>query len=68
MKKSLFAILAAAACFASCSKVVESTVFDNPISFDGYAGKDAMTRATVVDNVSTVYVNAYLHKIEGDNA
>ena len=60
MKKSLFAIFAVAACFASCSKVVESTVFDNPISFDNYVGKDAMTRASVVENVKSVRVNAHL--------
>lgn len=60
MKKSLFAILAVAACFASCSEVVESTVLDNPISFDNYVGKDATTRATVVQGVESVNVNAFL--------
>ena len=51
MKKSLFAILAVAACFASCSEVLESTALENPISFDNYVGKDAMTRASVVQGV-----------------
>lgn len=60
MKKSLFAILAVAACFASCSEVIESTVLDNPISFDNYVGKDATTRATVVQGVQSVRVNAFL--------
>ena len=60
MKKSLFAILAVAACFASCSEVIESTVLDNPISFDNYVGKDAQTRASVVQGVKSVRVNAYL--------
>lgn len=60
MKKSLFAILAVAACFASCSEVIESTVLDNPISFDNYVGKDAQTRASVVQGVRSVRVNAYL--------
>lgn len=62
MKKSLFAILAVAACFASCSKVVESTEFDNPISFDSYVGKDAMTKASIVEleDIENVLVNAYL--------
>lgn len=64
MKKSLFAILAVAACFASCSEVIDSPVVDNPITFDNYVGKDAQTRAAVISNVSTVYVNAYLHKKE----
>lgn len=66
MKKSLFAILAVAACFASCSEVVESTVLDNPISFDNYVGKDAMTRASVVQDVKSVRVNAYLRKKESE--
>ena len=60
MKKSLFAILAVAACFASCSEVIESTALDNPISFDNYVGKDATTRATVVQGVESVNVNAFL--------
>lgn len=64
MKKSLFAILAVAACFASCSEVIDSPVVDNPITFDNYVGKDAQTRAAVISNVETVYVNAYLHKKE----
>lgn len=64
MKKSLFAILAVAACFASCSEVIESEVLDNPISFDNYVGKDAQTRASVLntDNVKSVRVNACLRK------
>ena len=63
MKKSLFAILAIATCFASCSKVVETTVFDEPISFDGYIGKDAVTKASIIEktDVTEVKVNAYLH-------
>ena len=65
MKKSLFAILAVAACFASCSEVVDSPVVDNPISFDNYVGKDAVTRAAVVSDVKSVNVNAYLHKRAG---
>lgn len=60
MKKSLFAILAVAACFASCSEVIESEVLDNPISFDNYVGKDATTRASVVQGVKSVRVNAFL--------
>jgi len=60
MKKSLFAILAVAACFASCSEVIDSEVLDNPISFDNYVGKDATTRATVVQGVESVNVNAFL--------
>lgn len=68
MKKSLFAILAAAACFASCSKVIDSPVVDNPITFDNYVGKDAQTRAAVIpSSVETVYVNAYLHKTTTTN-
>ena len=67
MKKSLFAILAAAACLASCSEVIDSPVVGNPISFDNYVGKDAVTRAAVVSNVSSVNVNAYLHKATTSN-
>lgn len=61
MKKSLFAIFAVAACFASCSEVIDSPVVDNPITFDNYVGKDATTRASVIKNVKSVNVNAYLH-------
>lgn len=61
MKKSLFAIFAVAACFASCSEVIDSPVVDNPITFDNYVGKDATTRASVIKDVRSVNVNAYLH-------
>ena len=65
MKKSFFAILAIAACFASCSKVVDHSLEVNQvITFDNYVGKDAMTRASVItvnqnENLK-VKVNAYL--------
>lgn len=64
MKKSFFAILAIAACMASCSKVVESPVVDEAISFDNYVGKDAMTKASIITGtaIETVNVNAHLHK------
>lgn len=71
MKKSLFAICAIAACFASCSKVVESDSLGTPISFDPYVGKTAITKASVItagDLESTetavgtgVRVNAFIH-------
>lgn len=64
MKKTLFAIFAIAACFASCSEVLESPVLNNEISFDNYVGKDATTKATIVTNVESVNVNAYLHKVD----
>ena len=67
MKKSLFAILAVAACFASCSKVVESSVVDKTISFNNYLANDATTRASIISktlkNLDTVHVNAFLHPI-----
>ena len=75
MKKSLFAILAVAACFASCSKVVESDSLGTPISFDPYVGKTAITKASVItadDLKSTetavgtgVRVNAFIHTVVG---
>ena len=69
MKKSLFAIFAVAAIAAGCSKVVESPVLNNEISFDSYVGKDAMTKATVVtgEGITSVNVNAYLHSKETTN-
>ena len=65
MKKSFFlSILAVGAVLAGCSKVVDSSVMNNAISFDNYVGRDAMTKAAIVTgaDIESVNVNAYLYK------
>lgn len=68
MKKVIFLAIAAAAALTACSKseVVDSSVMNKAISFENYIGKDAQTKALVVekDDIPFVYVNAYLHKKE----
>lgn len=65
MKKVIFLAIAAAAALTACSKseVVDSSVMNKAISFENYIGKDAQTKASVVEkkNIPFVHVNAYLH-------
>lgn len=65
MKKVIFLAIAAAAALTACSKseVVDSSVMNKAISFENYIGKDAQTKASVVEkaDIPFVYVNAYLH-------
>ncbi len=71
MKKVIFLAIAAAAALTACSKseVVDSSVMNKAISFENYIGKDAQTKASVVekDDIPFVYVNAYLHDKESVN-
>lgn len=65
MKKVIFLVIAAAAALTACSKseVVDSTVMNQVIAFDNYVGKDAQTKASVVEGVTSVNVNAWLHPV-----
>ena len=71
MKKVIFLAIAAAAALTACSKseVVDSSVMNKAISFENYIGKDAQTKASVVEkaDIPFVYVNAYLHEKESVN-
>lgn len=71
MKKVIFLAIAAAAALTACSKseVVDSSVMNKAISFENYIGKDAQTKASVVEkaDIPFVHVNAYLHSKETEN-
>lgn len=66
MKKVIFLAIAAAAALTACSKseVVDSSVMNKAISFENYIGKDAQTKASVVTDVTSVNVNAFLYKLK----
>lgn len=67
MKKVIFISALAIAAAVSCTKSdIVDTKFNDAIGFDNYVGRDAQTKASVItgDGISTVKVNAYLHKKE----
>lgn len=67
MKKLFFLSILAVGALASCSKseVVDAS-FDNAIKFENYLGRDAQTKAAVIEkeDLEHVLVNAWLHPAE----
>lgn len=62
MKKVIFLAIAAAAALTACSKSeVVDTKFNEQISFETYLGRDAQTKAPIInnDNLGNVAVYAY---------